>query len=1171
MRLKQIKLAGFKSFVDPTKVPFPAQMTAIVGPNGCGKSNIIDAVRWVLGESSAKNLRGDAMTDVIFNGSSARKPVSQASIELIFDNSAGRLAGEYANYNEISVKRSVNRDPTSQYFLNGHKCRKKDITDLFLGTGLGPRSYSIIEQGMISRLIESKPQELRLFIEEAAGISKYKERRRETENRIRHTRENLERLEDVIAELNQQLEKLQRQASAAKRYKALKQQERDYKAQLNVLKWQRLTGEADQLEQKMNQLKLELEQLTSHQRGDEAQLQNLRIRQFQARQALEDITQNLFKHAQAISRAEQNLVHLKAQKTQLIQQKNKNDAILSQLLESINEAEQALQQSQIEYEALAPELDFCDEKLAELAIQIEAAEQDGHQASQALSRQAKAFHQLDNQVKTQQQQYQSTQQLIGSEQQRLAVSQSRLSELNQQQSVNLEQISEEKSIAQARCETIQEQITSSEAQLQIDLSNLRTKQLQQQGLTGEQQKLEAQIASLNVLISKQTKPEQSSLDHWFAECGIQSVSELYGHIKVQPGWEVAVDTVLNQWQKAYLIEQDLPNVCTQIPAHSLSLVSNITPESNVLIAEKSQHASLDDKVEAPWPILSILAKVAIVESGNINNQVINDLLHQDSIDSVICENGFWQGRGWQVLAASTQDNLFVLQQERDDLNVQLQSSQQNIAQISLEIERLTEATDAAQLQVKQCEQSLAQSQQRIYQLQSQWDAEQNKLNYQAEQKQQLEFDIDELRLSIEIQTEKQLALEDAMAASEEALEQAESEYQIDEIASQSAQNKLTALREQRETQLQNQYQTKLNLEQLTHQISTHQASLENAQHKLVDIETEQAEIAERLIEIELPQETESESLQELIEQKTQQEQEKLQANDDLAEVESLLADIEKGQHSLLAKQQTLKDEINQLALDQEGYRVRAKSVLEVLNELNTSLKHVLETLPPEAEEENWQTQLDKTGQSIKRLGAINLAAIEEYDHQAERKDYLDAQHQDLIAALNTLEDAIRKIDRETKAKFSNTFEAVNQDLQQLFPKVFGGGAAWLELTDDDLLETGVSIMARPPGKRNSTIHLLSGGEKALTALSLVFAIFRLNPAPFCMLDEVDAPLDDANVGRFCRLVQEMSSSVQFVFISHNKIAMEMATHLVGVTMQEPGVSRMVAVDIDKAIELAELE
>lgn len=1172
MRLKQIKLAGFKSFVDPTKVPFPAQMTAIVGPNGCGKSNIIDAVRWVLGESSAKNLRGDAMTDVIFNGSSARKPVSQASIELIFDNSAGRLAGEYANYNEISVKRSVNRDPTSQYFLNGHKCRKKDITDLFLGTGLGPRSYSIIEQGMISRLIESKPQELRLFIEEAAGISKYKERRRETENRIRHTRENLERLQDVIAELNQQLEKLQRQASAAKRYKALKQQERDYKAQLNVLKWQRLTGEAEQLEQKINQLKLELEQLTSHQRGDEAQLQNLRIRQFQARQAVEDITQNLFKHAQAISRAEQNLVHLKTQKTQLIQQKNKNDAILSQLHESITQAEQALQQSQIEYEALAPELDFCDEKLSELAFQIDTAEEDCQQASQAWSMQAKAFHQLDHQVKTQQQQYQSTQQLIGSEQQRLAVSQSRLSELNQQQqSVNLEQISEEKSIAQARCETIQEQITSSETQLQIDLSNLRTKQQQQQGLTGERQKLEAQIASLNVLISKQTKPDQSSVDYWFIEFGIQSVSELYGHIKVQPGWEVAVDTVLNQWQKAYLIGQDLPSAFAQMPAHSLNLVSNATPELNVLTVNKSQHASLRDKVEAPWPILSILAKVAIVESDKINNQVIDNLLSQDSIDSVICENGFWQGRGWQVLAASTQDNLFVLQQERDELTAQLQSSQQNIAQIASEIEQLTQATDAAQLQVKQCEQSLAQSQQRIYQLQSQWDAEQNKLNYQAEQKQQLEFDIDELRLSIETQTEKQLELEDTMAQSEQALEQVESEHQTYEAEHQSAQNKLTALREQRETQLQTQYQTKLNLEQLTHQGSTHQTSLENAQHKLLDIETEQAEIAERLIEIELPQETENESLHELIEQKAQQEQAKFQANDELAEVESLLADIEKGQHGLLAQQQSLKDEINQLALDQEGYRVRAKSVLEVLNELNTSLKQVLETLPAEAEEENWQTQLDKTSQSIKRLGAINLAAIEEYDHQAERKDYLDAQHQDLMAALETLEDAIRKIDRETKAKFRNTFEAVNQDLQQLFPKVFGGGAAWLELTDDDLLETGVSIMARPPGKRNSTIHLLSGGEKALTALSLVFAIFRLNPAPFCMLDEVDAPLDDANVGRFCRLVQEMSSSVQFVFISHNKIAMEMATHLVGVTMQEPGVSRMVAVDIDKAIELAELE
>ncbi|MCU4676144.1 chromosome segregation protein SMC [Catenovulum sp. 2E275] len=1177
MRLKQIKLAGFKSFVDPTTVPFPAQMTAIVGPNGCGKSNIIDAVRWVLGESSAKNLRGDAMTDVIFNGSSARKPVSQASIELIFDNSSGRLDGEYAKYNEIAVKRSVNRDPTAQYYLNGNKCRKKDITDLFLGTGLGPRSYSIIEQGMISRLIESKPQDLRLFIEEAAGISKYKERRRETENRIRHTRENLERLEDVISELQQQLEKLQRQAAAAKRYKDLKQKERQYKAELNVLKWQRLSAQADQLNGKINQLELELEQLMSSQRGDENRLNQLKIEQFQARQKVEDITQTLFKHAQEISRAEQNLVHLKAQKTQLIQQQNKNVSELNQLQDEIRLGELNLAQSQQALVELEPELEFCHQTLAELEHNIILAEQTYNQANQLWSEQSKHFYQVQTQLSSQQQSYQAIEQKLISEKQRLDVSKSRFTNLTQQQqSGHLEQISEEKSIAQARFEAIQEQITQTQDQLQTDLSNGRTKQRQLQQLTGELQKLDGQIASLNLLITKQTKQNHGEINQWLNQHNILQPDELFQKIEVEPNWELALETVLGNWQKALLTEHSLPLLAEQAPPQTLYLVSqddalNLASKSFEL-TDASQHASLAEKINAPKAIKTMLAHIAAVDDEQSYNQVAEliNSAEQTQFSSVINPKGNWYGRGWQVFSAQEQDNIFALKQELEQLYQATNVLQQQIDDLEQALELNQQNTQQLEQTLAEKNQNLQQTQQALFSLQSRYDSEKNKINYQQEQQIQLEQDIENIEVSIEMDSEKLLDLEAEIELTSQKLAEFEDNHQANETNKQAAQHKLSDLQKQRENQQQLEYQSKLKLEQARHQIQTHQVKQDNYQQKLTEIIQDQEEIAEKLVEIEMPLETEQQNAQLLIEQKAQAELQKTEFADKLAEVELLLAEIEKGQHGLFSKQQNLKDEINRLQLEQEGFRVRARSVLEVLNDLNTSLKQVLETLDENAEETLWQQELDKTTQAINRLGAINLAAIEEYEHQAERKHYLDAQHQDLISALTTLEDAIRKIDRETKSRFRDTFEAVNQDLQQLFPKVFGGGAAWLELTDDDLLETGVTIMARPPGKRNSTIHLLSGGEKALTALSLVFAIFRLNPAPFCMLDEVDAPLDDANVGRFCRLVQEMSSSVQFIFISHNKIAMEMATHLVGVTMQEPGVSRMVAVDIDKAIELAEL-
>ncbi|EWH08878.1 chromosome segregation ATPase [Catenovulum agarivorans DS-2] len=1156
MRLKQIKLAGFKSFVDPTTVPFPAQMSAIVGPNGCGKSNIIDAVRWVLGESSAKNLRGDNMTDVIFNGSSARKPVSQASIELVFDNSEGRLQGEYAKYNEISVKRSVNRDPTSSYFLNGTKCRKKDITDLFLGTGLGPRSYAIIEQGMISRLIESKPQDLRLFIEEAAGISKYKERRRETETRIRHTRDNLERLEDVLSELQAQLEKLQRQASAAKRYKELKAKERKLKAELAVLKWMRLNGQADVLQQDIQQKQLELDSLTTEQRGDEAQLVELKQAQFLMRQKLEHITNDMFKIAQNISKNEQSIVHLKEKKQHFELEKRQLQDDVIRIEERIESEQEHVANSSFTISELEPELEILSEQVYEAEIELEEKSTEYERFSNEWAEKSKAYFKLESEIAAKKSQCDTIRHIINTSSQRLQQLSQALSELTQPQDINLEQITEEAHITEARLETLQEQNSQTQDQLQADRQQCKDTQRRITQYHTDINQIRGRIASLETLINHQKKINNKTVEHWLKQHGLDGqATELSSHIKVASGWEKAVELVLSQWQKALLIEQALPEMSADYPA-GFMLATTDTPHT---IDKNSLTNSLASQVTAPDFVLNILANVKI------------DLSEPTTNYSVINQQGDWRGLCWQFRFDDSKQSVFELDNQLEQSNQQLASKQLEIEQAQARLEQ--QETEVYQLQEKSQNQlnTIAETKQQLHQYSVDIKQAQSQLAFYKQQQSKLENEQSALTEQIELE---QMRLEEVLMGIEELSENLQDNESANEGAEQQKhqlQQSVVDARSKKDNLNNQKHQLQLKLEQAKSAEKNGQQMLASSQTALEQVKQKLALIQEQAIESAEPIEEMAAELQMLLEEKAQQTELKQQTQLELDEVDSKLAELEKGQHGIMDKANKLKEDISQLKIEQEGYRVRARSVIEVLAELEVSFKQISQEMPTDAEENEWERELEKTTGSINRLGAINLAAIEEYEHQAERKTYLDAQHHDLISALETLEDAIRKIDRETKSRFRDTFENVNADLRMLFPKVFGGGAAWLELTDDDLLETGVTIMARPPGKRNSTIHLLSGGEKALTALSLVFAIFRLNPAPFCMLDEVDAPLDDANVGRFCRLVEEMSSTVQFIYISHNKIAMEMASHLVGVTMQEPGVSRMVAVDIEKAIELAELQ
>ena len=1148
MRLKQIKLAGFKSFVDLTTVPFPEAMTAVVGPNGCGKSNVIDAVRWVLGESSAKNLRGDAMTDVIFNGSAQRKPVSQASVELVFENTQGRLAGQLADRSEIAIKRLVTRDAQSSYFLNGSKCRRRDITDIFLGTGLGPRSYAIIEQGMISRLIESKPQELRVFIEEAAGISKYKERRRETENRIKHTRDNLDRLADVREELGKNIEKLKRQAATAQRYKELKAQERKLKAEVTTIKWLGFNQQLTQLEQQLREQETELEKYFAAQSGDQRILLELKEQAANARSEQEQRQQHFYQLGATISRLEQQILGQRQQQQMLrgqLQQKQ-------QSLQEFNRHQQTDLQQLAELVAQLEELEPDTELQAEQGAELELRLQDATQ-----------------QVRQQQQQFESWQQNSFSLREQAQQLRLQLEHLQQQQQQLVEQqLRQERQLALLDEAPLAEALTvlqqEQEALLCAQQQAQQVWQQQQVALSRAEQELTDARQALQQWQNQQQvlQLEQQRLEQ-LQQAMPASQQQLLQQLELKPGWALAVALALGNLQHASIVEQR-PD---QLDESGIA--------SYLATDWQSTNSPADKSSAIQGTLASVITRGPYPESFRhilLADTFSEALAKQSTLSagqSVICPQGMWLGINWGMQPDANATDSALLRQER-------------LLQLTEKLHQLTEQLGLASVaaeQAKQHYQQLEHIVQVAAQQQDDYKSQLQQVNTAIQLKQltlqQVQQQGQQLQQSIaELSTQRQILA--ARYDEQQVLQdEAEHTYQAQQIEQQQYQQRLQQARQQEELLRSQSTEQRQRLVQLQMQAQLCQRQQQSLEQNLARAAAQQdllqqqiTELQQQLVADDDPALLLQEQLQESLLLREDAESALKQANNVLSALEQQIRELEQGQSGIVQRVSQQQKALESLRLDAEGYRIRANNMLELLREQQVSMKEVLAELPATADEQTWQQQLDKTVDAVSRLGAINLAAIEEYEQQAERKQYLDDQHQDLVSALETLETAMRKIDRETKQRFKDTFDEVNEGLKQLFPKVFGGGSAYLDLTDEDLLETGVSIMARPPGKKNSTIHLLSGGEKALTALSLVFSIFRLNPAPFCMLDEVDAPLDDANVGRFCNLVREMSETVQFIYISHNKIAMEMAAQLMGVTMQEPGVSRVVAVDVDDAVKLA---
>ena len=1169
MRLKSIKLAGFKSFVDPTTVHFPSNMCGVVGPNGCGKSNIIDAARWVMGESSAKHLRGESMTDVIFKGSNSRKPVNQASVELVFDNNEGRVTGEFAAYREISVRRTVNSDAKNTYFLNGSKCRRKDIMDIFLGTGLGPRSYAIISQGIVSNLIESKPEELRVFIEEAAGISRYKERRRETENRIRRTNENLERLTDLREELDRQLGHLQRQAQAAEKYKEYKAEERLKKAQLQALKWQTINTGALSQEQAIREFEVQLEAAISEQRSADAAMEDDRVQQMELSDRFHDAQASYYATGNEVTRIEQTLQHRQERAKELSRD-------LEQVEQSWEEARQQLADDQEQLEILREELMELEPELQLLQDQEMDSGDTLTQAEEAMQRWQKDWdhfnqraHEPKRTAEVEQSRINHAEQVMGRLQEREARLQEEAASLGGSEDQQELQLLEEKlTELELTAETIELRIEERTEALESERDQVQHCAGELENNRDELSMMRGRHASLEALHQASLHQDTGTVQ-WLEQQQLNDSPRLMDQLTVEAGWERCVETVLGDSLQAVCLDtlDPVAEALSTLEQGSLILLEASNPPG--ITPSLSELALLNDKLTNGPAALPLLAGVYAAESLELALSLRAKLR---SGESIITQDGIWLSAGWLRVSRGVDDNAGVLerQQEMEALAENLISLEEQSHTLKSQLNSAKAQLEQHQAEKEQLQKQLAGINRSQGEVKADLRARKVRLEQFSERRRRVDNELQEVREQYQLEQdvigESRLRLQDALDNMEQDIDRRE----VLQEQREKLQSRLEEIRHQARSDKERTHQLALRQQSINSQISSLQAAIERLSQQATKLRERREFLHESMAESSSPQGDLREQLEEMLARRLDEEESMQAARSALETVEQRIRAGEKVRHSAEQQGQKIRSQLEKLRMDWQGMQVRRATLADQLKEDQFDLATVLDNLPNDATEADWEQELAKIAARIERLGAINLAAIEEYQTQSERKRYLDAQNEDLESALNTLENAIRKIDKETRHRFKMTFDKVNGGLQELFPRVFGGGQAYLALTGDDLLDTGVAIMAQPPGKKNSTIHLLSGGEKALTAIALVFAIFQLNPSPFCMLDEVDAPLDDANVGRYAKMVSEMSDKVQFVYITHNKIAMQAASQLVGVTMHEPGVSRPVSVDIEQAAAMAEL-
>lgn len=1161
MRLTAVKLAGFKSFVDPTTFYAPTNLTGIVGPNGCGKSNIIDAVRWVMGEGSPHVLRGESMADVIFSGSSGRKPVGTATVELLFDNSDGRIGGQFAGYNEISVKRQVSRDGVSIYFLNGTRCRRRDVREVFLGTGIGSRSYSIIEQGMISEVVDARPEDIRGHLEEAAGISKYKERRRETESRIQHTRDNLARLSDLREEVSKHLGRLQRQAAAANRYRKLKQEKRDLDSRLLTWRWRDLRAQVEKGLQALSRTETALQETVAGQRAAEAVLEKIHQQQAQSGENFSAVQGELYAVSGEIARLEQAIAYARELQARQKEEFAETSAALGDLEKHLlldRVQVEALTQALAEVEPALQQAGAAENLTAEALVGVEA----DVQAWQT------AFEQHNQKNNECLREADLTRAEVTNLEQRMVQSSHRIELLDKETAtvdtaalaadlVKQQQLAEELRVAE---QTRQQELDDLRGEFVRGQAALRAHEALAQGKQRDLHTREGRLESLLALQSAALAAAQN--ERWLQDNGLDQAPRLARLVKAAKGWEVPLEVVLGDW---------LQSVVANGNESRLEALAGIRDTSMDLLdaasgAVKPVKGTLAEKVKAPDVVLGWLNRIRVASSLQ---QAWEGREQLRAGESFITVAGEWLGQGWIRIGRGVAGEEGMLSRENA-----IAELQQEVTRLDSEVRELLSATLQQREKLTALEQTIQQAQtgvnatsRRHSEVQSQLDSHRTSMQMMDERQRAIAAELAELRQQLD---QDQQAIRAARTRLQGLLERLsvfkQERDQLDLERGQLlarrdlARSALKQAREQR-------HELALKAEARRASLESLRQSLQRTDSQISQLQQRHVTLTEQMARTAQPEQTHAAEMNDLLQRRVETEARMGQAREGLQQLEQQYREQDAARQKSLQLADEIRQQLERSRLQQQEVELSARAIERQVESLGGDINALLEGLPEDAEAALWEEELERLAERITRLEPVNLAAIDEFEEEKKRKEYLDAQNADLCEALTTLEEAIAKIDRKTRTIFKDTFEKVNQGVQELFPRLFGGGHAYLELTGDDMLTTGVSIMARPPGKRVSNIHLLSGGEKALTAVAFVFAIFQLNPAPFCLLDEVDAPLDDANVARFSAMVRELSETVQFIFVSHNKITMEMAHQLSGVTMREPGVSRLVQVDIDEAARL----
>ena len=1177
MRLKQVKLAGFKSFCDPTTFELPSQLVGIVGPNGCGKSNIIDATRWVLGESRATELRGESMQDVIFNGSLERKPSSRASVELVFDNSLGRIGGAWGGFAEISVKRVLTREGQSTYYINQQAVRRKDVHDIFLGTGLGPRAYAIIGQGTISRIIEAKPDELRVFFEEAAGVSKYKERRRETENRLADTRENLTRVEDILRELHGQISKLDAQAEVAGRYRAMEAERTQKQQWLWLIKRDDAQAEQQLLEKTAESLDLEIEGLQTGLRSAENRMETLR-------EAVHQANDEVSRCQAAYYEVNSEISTLESQIRMIAQNRNQAQARLKSLEEQIQSARalsegglQRRQEVEAQLEEAREQQATAEMALAEAEEQLAACEDEERERREALESARQAAHVAQQALQVGRVERRSHEEALAQMQERRQRLQASLSQLGDDASDQLERLALELGAAQEEEARTAEQQQTLEARLaEVQAERGPAQEVLQAAVT-KTTTIEARMAVLEQLQARMQGENQ--MRPWLEKHGLgEDTERIWQYIRIEPGWETAVEAVLRE--RVHALEaksvQQVVAMLQEAPPGKVGLFLTNLPAGA---------APLPARPAGRLVPLASLVRCQDARLKPIMAEWLDGFFSAESTEAAfagrgqlppggrfVVREGHAIGRFDVVLFAMDSEGEGVLarQQELQNLERELRAQQLLGDEARQQAERIDAMAAQLAEQVRAARDASARAVRRVSTATIEHERLAQAVRSREESRQRLSEEIEELALRQAGREEALQALVDGLTEAEEKAEVASEELAAAREAAEMLETTLSSRRDHAR-------ESELAVRESAYAVRSLEQEIDNLRERIARADEQLAQAdgnRERLLaDLEgMSDEALREQLEVMLERRMEAEQALSEARGLADERSGELRRLDEERLRAERGQEPLRQRLIELRMKEQAARLTAEQMGEALAEASADLAELKASLAalPQRPKPSWlQSEVSRLAQAVARLGPVNLAALDELTAAREREVFLNTQSTDLQEAMATLENAIRTIDQETRSLLQSTYDTVNAEFGRLFPMLFGGGEARLVLTGGEILDAGVQVFAQPPGKKNASIHLLSGGEKALTAIALVFGIFKLNPAPFCLLDEVDAPLDDANTERYAKMVSAMSEETQFVFISHNKIAMEMAHQLIGVTMQEKGVSRLVAVDLTSAVELAE--